>query len=66
MGVFITPMARHILSIPLKAGRGISAETRGLDDVFPNHDIGSGPCIRFITYIPYIIAATLVIKINSF
>ena len=31
-------------SIPLKAGRGISAETCGLDGVFPPDDLGSGPC----------------------
>ena len=37
-------------SIPLKAGRGISAETCGLDDVFPPDDLGSGPCTPFIIY----------------
>ena len=42
---------------PLKAGRGISAETCGLDDMFPPDDLGSGPCTPFIIYIPYIIAA---------
>ena len=51
---------------PIKAGRGISAETCGLGDVFPPYDFGSGPCTPFIRYIPYIIAAILVIKINSF
>ena len=56
----------HILSIPLKAGRGISAETCGLDDVLPPDDLGSGPCTPFITYIPHIIAAFLLIKNNSF
>ena len=38
MGVLITPMA---LAHPLKAGREISAETCGLDDVFPPDDLGS-------------------------
>ena len=33
----------HILSIPLKAGRGISIEACGLGDVFPPDGIGSGP-----------------------
>ena len=47
-------------------GRGISAETCGLDGVFPPDDLGSGPCTPFIIYIPHIIAAFLVIKINSF
>ena len=56
----------HILSISLKAGRGISAETCGLDDVFPPDDLGYGPCTPFITYIPHIIAAFLLIEIYSF
>ena len=50
----------HIISIPLKSGRGVSAETCGLDDVFPPDDLGSGPCTPFIIYIPYIMAALLV------
>ena len=33
----------HILSIPLTTGRGTSAETCGLDDVFPPDDLGSRP-----------------------
>ena len=38
--------------------RGISAETCGLDDVFPSDDLGSGPYTRFIIiYMPCIIAA---------
>ena len=53
-------------SLELKAGRGISAETCGLDDVFPPDDLGSGPCTQFITYMQHIIAALLLIKINSF
>ena len=48
---FTTPMTRgyrpltswHILSIPLTTGRGTSAETCGLDDVFPPDDLGSRP-----------------------
>ena len=55
----------YILFVPLKAGRGISAETCGLDDVFPPDDLGSGPCTPFIIYIPHIIAAFLLIKIYS-
>ena len=47
-------------------GRGISAETCGVDDVFTSDDLGSGPCTPFIIYIPYIIAAILVIEMNSF
>ena len=56
----------HILSIPLKVGQGISTENCGLDDAFPPNDLGSGPCTPFILYIPHIIAAFLLIKINSF
>ena len=51
--VWLLPWRWHILSIPLKAGRGISAETCGLDDVFPPDDIGSGPCAPFIIYTHY-------------
>ena len=39
----ITPMARAHPPIPFDAVRGISAETCGLDDVFPPDDLGSGP-----------------------
>ena len=63
---WLLPWRWHILSIPLKAGRGISAETCGLDDVFPPDHLGSGPCTPFIIYIPHIIAAFLIIKIYSF
>ena len=56
----------HILAIPLKAGRGISVETCALDAVFPTDDLGFGPCTPFIICIPYIMAAFLVIEINSF
>ena len=62
----ITPWHWNIISIPLKAGRGINAETCGLDDVFPPDHLGSDPCMPFIIYIPHFIAAFLVIKINSF
>ena len=62
---WLLPWRWYILSIPLKAGRGTSAETCGLGDVFPPDDLGSGPCTPFIIYIPHIMAAVLVIKINS-
>ena len=42
----------HILSIPLEAGPGISAETCWLDDVFPPDDLGSGPYTKSITVKP--------------
>ena len=41
---WLLPWPWHILSIPLKAGRGMSANTCWLDDVFPPDDLGSGPC----------------------
>ena len=56
----------HILSIPLEAGQGISAETCVLDDVFPPDDLGSGPYIPFTIYMPYILAAVQLIAIRSF
>ena len=43
MSVYLLPQHWHILSIPLEAGRGMSAETCGLDDLFPSDDIGSNP-----------------------
>ena len=43
MGVWSLPWRWHILSIPLTTGRGTSAETCGLDDVFPPDDLGSRP-----------------------
>ena len=43
MGVWSLPRRWHILSIPLTTGRGTSAETCGLDDVFPPDDLGSRP-----------------------
>ena len=42
VGVWSLPWRWHILSIPLTTGRGTSAETCGLDDVFPPDDLGSG------------------------
>ena len=44
----------------------ISAETCGLDEMFPPGDFGSGPCTPFNIYIPHIITVFLLIKINSF
>ena len=43
VGVSSLPWRWHILSIPLTTGRGTSAETCGLDDVFPPDDLGSRP-----------------------
>ena len=43
VGVWSLPRRWHILSIPLTTGRGIIAETCGLDDVFPPDDLGSRP-----------------------
>ena len=40
----------HILSIPLKAGQGIGAETCRLDDVLPPDDFGSGSYTPFIVW----------------
>ena len=62
----LLPWRRHILSIPLEAGRRINAENCGLDDVFPPDDHGTGPYNPFIVYIPYIRATLSVIKISSF
>ena len=53
---WLLPCHCHILSIPLELGRGISAETCGLDGLFT----------PFIMYIPCIIVSFLVSKINSF
>ena len=44
----------------------MSTETHGLDDVFPPDNLGSGPCTPLMIYILYVIAAILVIEINSF
>ena len=63
MGVLITPIALAHPLHPLKAGRGISAEPCGLDDVFPPDELGSGPCTPFIICIPHIIVAFLLTKI---
>ena len=43
VGVWLFPRRWHIISILLIAGRGISAETCGLGDVFPPHNLCSRP-----------------------
>ena len=43
VGVWSLPWRWHILSIPLTTGRGTSAETCGLHDVFLPDDLGSRP-----------------------
>ena len=43
VGVWSLPWRWHILSILLTAGRGINAETRGLDDALPPDGICSRP-----------------------
>ena len=43
VGVWSLPWRWHILSIPLTTGRGTSAETCGLNDVFLPDDLGSRP-----------------------
>ena len=52
-------LRKDIPFIPLEAGRGMSAETCGLDDVSLPDGLGSGPFTPFIIYLPYIIAALL-------
>ena len=64
MGVQLLLWPWYTLSIPLEAGRGISAETCGLDDVFSPDDRGSGLHIQFII-IPCIIASFYVTEISS-
>ena len=51
---------------PIKSRSRNKRQTCELDDVFPPDDLGSGPCTPFIIYIPHIIAAFLLIKINFF
>ena len=52
------PWCRHILSFPIKSGRGKGTETCGMDDVFPPEDLSSGPdtiyvyCNILCLYIP--------------
>ena len=53
----VLPWRWQILSIQLEAGWGKSAETCGLDDVFPSDDLGSGPYSPFIIHITYITVA---------
>ena len=43
VGVWSLPWRWHILFIPLTTGWGTSAETCGLDDIFPPDDLGSRP-----------------------
>ena len=50
VGVWSLPWRWHILSIPVTAGRGTSAKTRGLDDVFPADDLGSRPEALVLIY----------------
>ena len=54
---YLPPWRWHILSIPLEAGRGISAETCGLDDMFPPDDLGSGMYTPFVMNKPNNIGA---------
>ena len=51
VGVWSLPWGWHILSIPLTTGRGTSAETCGLDDVFPPDDLGSRPGALVFMYV---------------
>ena len=51
MGLWSLPWRWHILSIPLTTGRGTSAETCGLDDVFLPDDLGSRPEFCYRSYI---------------
>ena len=48
MGVLITPMAQAHPPHPIKVGRGISAKTCGLDDVFPPDDLNSDKVLHFL------------------
>ena len=59
VGVWSFPWRWHIRSILSMTGRGISAETCGLDDVFPPDDLCSRPgalchCIFIYTYAYFI------------
>ena len=56
-GSFNHPVALTHPLHPIRSRSRISAETCGLDDVFPPDDLGSDPYTPFIIYIPYIIAA---------
>ena len=57
MGVSLLPSRWHSLSIALEEGRGISAGTCWLDDVFSADDLASGPYTKF---------TSKAIEINSF
>ena len=50
VGVWLLPWRWHILSIPLTTGRGTSAKTCGLEDVFPP----DGLCSRLEALCQYI------------
>ena len=56
VGVWSLPWRWHILSILLAAGRVISAETWGLDDVFPLDDLCSRPETLVLIYFIYMYA----------
>ena len=60
VGVWSLPWRWHILTIPLATGRGTSADTCGLDDVFPPDDFGSVQklCVNIYVYICMYIAYT--------
>ena len=47
-GLELLPWHGHMFHIQLEAGRGISVETCGLDDVFHLDHLGPGPYIQFI------------------
>ena len=57
VGVWSLPWHWHILSMPLTTGRGTSAESCGLDDVFPPDDLGSHPealCLYIYIYMHFL------------
>ena len=63
VGVWSFPWRWHNLSIPLKTVRGTSAETCGLDDVFPpdDDDLGSRPeALLIYIYIYVCVCAFLI------
>ena len=43
MGVQLLPRRWRIIPIPSEAGRGLSAEICGMDEVCPPDDLGSDP-----------------------
>ena len=66
MGVLITPMALAHPLHPIKSRSRNKRQNLWVGCVFPPDDLDSGPGTPYIIYIPHIIAAFLVIKINSF